>query len=319
MKTKRNYNVNTNMLTAIEVFMNVYSGKSSRFPAGFWSEKGALKRSIEINKYFLEEILKFDREKICTLLTTDIYVQNNLRGMLKIVFGSSVFKAINATYPREYKPWELRRVYVNCWNDEKKGKQAVKWLVGEKLKWRHKQVCDNLTSEVFKEHGLAGMLSVLYNESPYLAINSAYPGKYMPWEMPQGYNGIWDDDERKIKAIKWLIETKFKWNHEEVCFNFCNNTIKKNKLDGLSTDHFSSSPYKMLEAAYPGQYKPWELRKTQQQFWNDDNNIEEAIKWLLEKCPNPSSKDFQSNGLGGLLNHKFRNCVRRAVKFTANE
>lgn len=316
---KRHYNVNVNMLTATEVYQQVFSGKRSRFPAGFWSEEGNIERAIEITKYFFEKILEYSREDICTKLDTQTFYKHCLCGMIKNVFNNSVFKTVDAAYPGEYKPWELKRTHSNCWNSKQRGKEAICWLIEEKLRWSDKQVCDNLTLEIFKNNGLSGMMSMLYNDSPYLAIESAYPGKYKPWELPQGYIGIWEKEERKVEAIRWLIEEKLKWNHEKVCLYFSNKVIKENKLDGLATVHYLSCPYEMLEAAYPGEYKPWQLQKTRNKFWKSDENIEEAITWLKNKCPNPNEEDFKENGLGGVLNHKFQNSVKNALEFKVKQ
>lgn len=59
----------------------------------------------------------------------------------------------------------------------------VKYLIEEKLKWNEEDIKNNLTRKVFREYKLGGMLTHLFNDSPYLAIDTAYPKKYNPWEL----------------------------------------------------------------------------------------------------------------------------------------
>ncbi|MBU3217420.1 hypothetical protein LL033_25925 (plasmid) [Clostridium estertheticum] len=40
-----------------------------------------------------------------------------------------------------------------------------------------KFICTN----VFIENGLYGLLGILYNGSPFKAINAVYPGRFNPW------------------------------------------------------------------------------------------------------------------------------------------
>ena len=50
-------------------------------------------------------------------------------------------------------------------------------LIEDILKWDDNEIKKNLRKETFSDNGLAGMLSIVYNSSPYKAITLAYPEK----------------------------------------------------------------------------------------------------------------------------------------------
>ena len=60
------------------------------------------------------------------------------------------------------------------------------------------------------------MIMKCFGNSPYEAINNAYPNKYKEWEFSFVPRGFWNDKENGIKATKWLIEEKLKLNDKEL-------------------------------------------------------------------------------------------------------
>lgn len=59
----------------------------------------------------------------------------------------------------------------------------IKYLIEDKLNWSEEDIKNNLERKTFRENKLGGMLTHIFNDSPYLAINTAYPNKYKPWEL----------------------------------------------------------------------------------------------------------------------------------------
>lgn len=64
--------------------------------------------------------------------------------------------------------------------------------------------------------------------------------------------------------------------------------------------------YEIVELAYPEEYKPWEFPYVRKGFWENKENIKEAIKWLFEERLHMdlnntiriSKEDFYNNSLG---------------------
>ena len=165
--------------------------------------------------------------------------------MLFILFNNSPYFAIENAYPGKFKPWEFSKVPNNFWN-LKTASEATIWLIEEKLKWSDEDVRRNLSQNTFKENSLRGMLDVLFNGSPYLAIENAYPGKFKPWEFTQVPNHFWNLKTAKEVTI-WLIEEKLKWSDEDVKQKLSLNTFKQYSLTGMLNYLFNIDPHQPVE------------------------------------------------------------------------
>ena len=216
-------------------------------PKCFWT----LETAKEATKWLIEEKLKWSDEQVKESLTQATFIQNGLFGMLNRVFKGSPFAAIENAYPGKYKKWEFK-VPSGFWNLDT-AKEATKWLIEEKLKWSDDQVKRNLCQSIFVQNDLSGMLSGVFKDSSFAAIENAYPGKYKVWEFTRVPKGFWTLETAK-EATKWLIEEKLKWNDCQVRQNLDVATFRKNRLGGMLNDLFNNSIFKALENAYPGKY-----------------------------------------------------------------
>ena len=172
--------------------------------------------------------------------------------MLMRIFKDSPYLAMNATYPGKYKPWQFAYVPNSYWTKET-GIKATKWLIEEKLKWSEEELFKGLSIKVFRKYGLSGMIHHVYNNSPYSAINSAYPDKYKPWQFPNVPLSYWNN-ETAAEATKWLIEEKLKWSEDTLLENLSARIFIKNGLSGMLHAVFANSPYAAINNAYPGKY-----------------------------------------------------------------
>ena len=291
---------------------NAYPGKFkpwefTQVPNHFWN----LKTASEATTWLIEEKLKWSDEDVRKKISVSIFKKNLLGGMLTILFNNSPYLAIENAYPGKFKPWELPSVQKKIWNMET-AKEATMWLIEEKLKWGDEDVRRNLSKNTFKENSLVGMLDVLFNGSPYFAIENAYPGKFKPWEFSKVSNNFWNMETAK-EATMWLIEEKLKWSDEDLRRNLSQNTFKENSLRGMLDVLFNGSPYLAIENAYPGKFKPWELPSVPKKFWNLET-AKEATIWLIEEKLKWSDEDvkgkltlntFKENSLKSMLNYLF--------------
>ena len=142
-------------------------------PKSYWTKETAVEATI----WLIEEKLKWSEEDVVKKLSQKIFYDNGLRGMLR-VFDGSPYAAINSAYPDKYKPWQFPNVPLSYWNNETAA-EATKWLIEEKLKWSEDTLLENLSARIFIKNGLRGMLNAVFANSPYAAINNAYPGKYV--------------------------------------------------------------------------------------------------------------------------------------------
>ena len=75
----------------------------------------------------------------------------------------------------DFHEWDT--IKVGAWSKEKVI-IAVRWLIEEKLKWSYEEVYNNISASIFYKNNLGGMLSKFCNNSPLIALQIAYPGKY---------------------------------------------------------------------------------------------------------------------------------------------
>ena len=83
--------------------------------------------------------------------------------------------------------------------------KVTKYLVEEKLKLSDEELKEQLSLKLFKDYKLGGMADICFNNSPYQAINTAYPDKFKEWEFKNTSRDFWTKD-KGIEATKWLIE-----------------------------------------------------------------------------------------------------------------
>ena len=290
---------------------NAYPGKFKPWELpcvsnSFWNLKTAKEATI----WLIEEKLKWNDDDIKEKLSANTFIKNSLTSIISL-FNGSPYLAIENAYPGKFKPWELPSVQKKIWNMET-AKEATMWLIEEKLKWGDEDVRRNLSKNTFKENSLVGMLDVLFNGSPYFAIENAYPGKFKPWEFSKVPNNFWNMETAK-EATMWLIEEKLKWSDEDLRRNLSQNTFKENSLRGMLAILFNESPYRAIENAYPGKFKPWELPSVPKKFWNLET-AKEATIWLIEEKLKWSDEDvkkkfnlntFKENSLKSMLNYLF--------------
>lgn len=178
-----------NLLDAVDIYKLVLERKIKIFPMGFWTKPEALENSAKCVKYLLEEKLGFCEQDIKENFSLKLIKENKLAGMLICCFNGVVYDAIDNAYPNKFKPWEFKKLEMGKWT-EKNSKEATKWLIEEKLKLCEVDIKEQLSANLFSDNGLGGMLRTCFNNSPYDAINSAYPNKYKIEDF-RGYKLNW--------------------------------------------------------------------------------------------------------------------------------
>lgn len=258
----------------INVYEDVLKGKTKIFPHYFWGGEEGKRKGIRVFKYLIEEKLNLSDEEIKTI-SLKFFVKYKLSGMIIQCFNNSPSQVIMKSYPNRFKIWELSRVPLNYWN-EKTAKEAIKYLIEEKLKWSRNDILNKLEKNVILENGYGSPLQI-FNNSCSKAIMEVYPDTFKPWEFKVTYKGFWNDSTIR-DALKWLIEEKLKWNKEDIRNNFKRNIMIENGLGGV-LEHFNSSPYAAINFLYPNEFQEWELGSV---IWTKEKVLL-AAKWLFEE------------------------------------
>jgi len=271
---------NCNLITPVEVFKLVLGGKLKRFPPDSWTEPDAVENGVEILRFLFESILQWSPKDIKKNYSRKLFIDYKLEGLFKIVFNSSPFQALNALYPNQFREWELHYAPNKFWTEET-GIQATRWLVEEKLKWTENDIKEKLMKQVFCDNELGGMLRILYGNSVWRAVNQSYPSKFKEWELQTTHNNFWNETTG-IKATKWLIEEKLKWTETDIKEKITYKIFCNNGLGGMLFGVYHGSPWQAINAAYPNQFKEWEMPMAPLKFWNEETGIR-AVKWVIEE------------------------------------
>ena len=130
---------------------------------------------------------------------------------------------------------------------------VTKAMIEDVLKWSEEELLKKLSQKTFYDNGLRRMLHAVFANSPYAAINNAYPGKYKPWQFEHAPKSYWTK-ETAVEATRWLIEEKLKWSEEDVVKKLSQKIFYDNGLRGMLARVFDGSPYAAINNAYPGKY-----------------------------------------------------------------
>lgn len=302
-----------------ELINTMYPGKFHPWelknsPNGIWTKENMIKAT----KWLIEEKLQLTDEQLKEQLSIKLFEENGLLGMLQVMGNSSPYEAINLAYPGKFHPWEFKIAPKHYWNKET-GIEATKWLIEEKLKFTNDELREQLSQNLFNSNGLVGMLDVCFNDSPYEAINSAYPDKFKSWEFKYVSRNYWTI-ERGIEATKWLIEEKLQLKSDEDFKNKISKTIfMDNGLAGMYQICFNGDLYTALNNVYPNRFKPWQFKQVPKGYWESEDNCIKAIKWLVEEKLRVNSIEelsynlFKENGLCWMLEVGFNGDYNKAI------
>ena len=275
-------------------------------PNKYWNDEDNIRYAL---KWLFEEKLDIEKD----IINIHDFRKYNLYGLLTGTFDGSPYEAINFMYPDKYKPWEKCITPQNYWNDENNIRRILKWLLEEKLDIENNDII--VTTEDFMKYNLYGLLKV-FNNSPYNAINYLYPNKYKPWEKCNIPNGYCLDEDNIKDALKWLFEEKLDIENSDIIIT--TEDFMKYRLDGMFYRYFKSSPYRAINYMYPNKYKAWEKSNVPMNYWKNEDNIKDALRWLFEeKCniDNVTKKDFKKYRLNGLLIGYFDNSIDKVIEY----
>lgn len=232
----------------IEIYEMVLSGQIKRFPPHFWTNEFSLDYAKELGEYIIKKYLYNDEKSILKYYGNKFINDIHLHSVLKL-FNGQAYEYFNYVYPNRFKPWQFKSCPNKYWN-ENTAIEATQWLIEEKLKWDENEIKERLNYSVFSCNKLNGMLSVVYNDSVFEALNAAYPNKYLPWDLSSVSKKFWKNKDNVKSALKWLIENKLKFSNKEIETNLTIDLIIQNGLSGLLR-WYNGIPLDILKELYP--------------------------------------------------------------------
>ncbi|USL45586.1 DUF4046 domain-containing protein [Priestia megaterium] len=171
----------------------------------------------------------------------------------------------------------------------------------------------------------------LHGWNYYDVIQNAYPGKFKPWEFQQVPNGYWIGEKgrkRAIQAVQYVIEVEVEISLEDIPSKINHHFFKKHRLLGVFSV-FEQSPFKVIDAVYPGIFKPWQFNNVVMNCWKDPVHIEEIMEWFLfqqlgffsyaEAYIKIQVKHFFKYRLTGLYQRAFNSRLERVKQWISME
>jgi hypothetical protein len=164
---------------------NAYPGRFepwefSRTKYRFWMGDEGRERARRATRWMIEEKLKLNPDEIPGELSKSRFEEYGIDGMVSMVYGSSIFKAIDDAHPSTFKPWQFR-VRNRFWSG-KEGKahgiEATKWLIEDVLGVNEAEIPKLVDHRAFLDAGLGGMLNHAFGGSYIRAILASYPGRF---------------------------------------------------------------------------------------------------------------------------------------------
>lgn len=145
-------------------------------------------------------------------------------------------------------------------------------------------IAKKLNYAVFVRHALTGWLWAFFGNSPFRAINWAYPGKFLPHHMAQAPMRHWSGRGGRERAIAALREALAATGHPEDLYPkiVTERFFEEFKLTSPLQKRFGSH-FAFLNAAYPKRFHPWEMAVTPPRFFENPANVVAATRWLVEQ------------------------------------
>lgn len=231
----------------------------------------------------------------------------------------SRFKLVDLAIPGKFKPWQFgeTEAWLQDKRSEEAAKEAMKWLMTEKLACTEADLPETLRRNIFKENGLEPLLE-LFGNSCYNITEAVFPGLFKIWQFPEDEQLLWFGENKyaiAAEATKWLLEEKLGLPLSELPKRVSARDFHSNGLSNL-LDLFNQNIPTLIDNAYPGAFKPWQFNE-QQDIWKAPEALETAkiaTEWLItERLKMPKEKaaanltrrHFINNGLGNMLGSLF--------------
>ncbi|MFF0828907.1 DUF4046 domain-containing protein [Brevibacillus sp. NPDC003359] len=164
-------------MSIIDIYEKVLAGKLKRFPKYTWDvDYGGLDNIKICMRYLILDKMKWDRDDLLEKISAEFVHNCKLAGGLVHVFNTNTpFLALAHSFPEwDLKRWEFKHITFNKWTEEDK-KDALGWLIEEKLKWSYEEIIENLSVRTFQDWGLDSLLSNFFKNSPVRAMKYLYP------------------------------------------------------------------------------------------------------------------------------------------------
>lgn len=232
--------------TPVEVYDYLVSGKILKFPNGFVTPDNMR----EIIREVILMRQKLTRNEICNNISVKYLRKYNLGGAVK-VFHTNIFELVNYCFDEmDIKPWELNKLENGFWQNNQNRKEFLLWIAKkEKIDLKSIDDLKKINAKLIRKYGGSRILKCKGGIFENIKLVAKIDIKQ--WQVMK--NVVWNDEKVK-EAVRWLIEEKLNWSHDEVVEKLSVKTFRDNNLGGMLCKYCNNSPIRALYIAYPGEY-----------------------------------------------------------------
>ncbi|MEB8989602.1 DUF4046 domain-containing protein [Bacillus cereus] len=161
-------------------------------------------------------------------------------------------------------------------------KRVTRYLIEEVLQWNDEDIRENWTLELIIKYKLRGACSILFKDSPYKMLDTAYPNRFQKWDLKHLPKNSWTRD-KALNDLRYWIEEKEKLTKEQLLDVYSGSWLRERGLDSPLQMYWNSSPYKLLNEAFPNQFREWDLKKVPDNCWEAKEKCLAIFKEIIEK------------------------------------
>lgn len=271
--------------------------RHDRSPKGYWQGEEGLERAKEATRRLIGEYGwgGLSAEEVALRVSRKMFLEHGLSGMLDAVYERRAYNAIADIYPG-LQPWQMSTAPSGYWTGPRRrqhGRIATRWLI-RRLGFTSaplSEIARRLDKEAFASNGLGGLLSGVYNGSPFAAIQDVYP-EICPWlvgiDAPHGYWAGKDGRLHGHEALRWMVEElgMQKASPERVTAIVDQALFVRMGLSGMLGIVYGNSPYAALSDIFPA-LRPWQMKNgVPMGYWQGDDgrrHARDATRWLLQQ------------------------------------
>ena len=193
--------------------------------------------------------------------------------------------------------------------------ELTRYLIEEYLAIPIEQIPQYVSAEVIWGHRLRPGAQT-HGFDFIEVIENAYPNRFKPWDFKQVSNGYWqgeDGRQRAIETVRYVIEEKCKIPHREIPDRITHQFFEDHRIRGVFS-LFGQSPYQVINAVYPNEFKPWDFSTVPLNFWKNPLNTKQAMDWFLFEVVGFSSysEAFIRLRQEHFIQHEFTGCLQMA-------
>ena len=285
-------------------------------PNRFWSGPDGKDNGCRAIRWLVEEKLALTVDALPSVSLDSLFADNGLSGLLKAFDGSAI-QAVVATYPDRFSPWDFRGSRY----DEARRESVLEKIRALFEGVPEEEIPKRASKKLFKQHGLESDITKLFDGSPWMAVNAAFPERFQRWQFSSGRH-IWSGDDRiehLTEATRWLVEKRLELHPRDAPQRLRQDDFTNAGLGGMLNQcpELNGSYVRAFQLTYPNVAEVWEFRYAPRGTYRGASGREvgkAAVRWMVERSgldvdelPRTVSRAmFGEAGLGAMLEAVFR-------------